>query len=260
MNIHLKSSLILTILTPAVLAFCGCQFSPTESRAQNVTTAASRKIITTRGEQLQPPVKLLPVDESSLDPSLQEFRNLLTIAATNHDTEFLLTVLDRKVDNGYDIPQGVAEFERLWHLDNPGSSVWYVLKTILAGGGTFNESRTEFCGPYFVSQWRSVVLQLPEGTDTLDYVAITEKDVAVRRDANKAAPVVTTLSYDVVKIVSEQDLDRTVPGGSTWLKVQLANGQEGYILDNTVGSPMDYAACFTRKNDKWVITRFSARE
>ena len=260
MNPHWKVFLTLIIVTPAFILFSGCQLSTPESRAQNVTDVASQKTITTRGEQLQPLLKLLPVDESNLDPSLQEFRNQLTIAATNHDKEFLLTVLDRKVDNGYDIEEGVAEFERLWHLDDPGSSVWYVLKTILAGGGTFNESRTEFCGPYFVSQWRTVIQQLPEGTDTLDYVAITEKDVAVRRDANKTAPVVTTLSYEVVKIISEQDLDRTVPGGSTWLKVQLANGQEGFVLDNTVGSPMDYAGCFTRKKDKWVITRFSARE
>ena len=260
MDAHLKAFFTLIIVTPPILFLGGCQLSTVESRAQNVTTVASRKTTTAQAEQPQPPVKLLPVDESNLDPSLQEFRNLLVIAATNHDKEFLLSVSDRKVDNGYDIEEGVAEFERLWRLDDPGSSAWYVLKTILAGGGTFNQSRTEFCGPYFVSQWRTVIQQLPEGTDTLDYVAITEKDVVVRRDANKTAPAVATLSYDVVKIVSEQDLDRTVPGGSTWLRVQLANGQEGFILDNTVGSPMDYAACFTRRKDKWMITRFSARE
>ena len=261
MNAHFKSYLILTILTPAVLSLCGCQLSTTESRAQNVTTAASQKTITTRGEQLQPPLKLLPVDESNLDPSFQEFRNQLTIAVRNYDKEFLLSVLDRNIDNGYDIERGVPKFKKLWKLDDSDNSVWEVLTGILAEGGTFNQQRTEFCGPYIVSQWEKVVRALPEGTDTLSYVAAKGKDVPVRRDPHITAPVIATLSYDVVEyIANSQILDRSNPGASSWLKVKTPNGQEGYVLDNYVGGPMDYGACFTKRNDKWIITRLSSEE
>ena len=74
----------------------------------------NRKTIATQSEQLQPPVKLLPVDESNLDSSFQEFRNQLTVAVRNYDKEILFSVLDRNIDNGYDIERGVPEFKKLW--------------------------------------------------------------------------------------------------------------------------------------------------
>lgn len=260
MNAHLKSSFILTILTLAVSSFGGCQLSTAESRAQNVAEVGNRNTISVRGEQPQPPLKLLPVDESSLDPSFQQFRDQLMIAVTNHDKQFILSVLDPKLDNGYDIEAGINEFQRRWQLDDPENSVWYVLKSILAEGGSFNESRTEFCGPYVVSQWDKVVHSLPEGTDTLDYVAIKGKDVPVRRDPAIAAPVVATLSYDVVQYVANsQVVDPSKPGVS-WSKVKTPTGQEGFVLDNDLGSPMDFGACFTRRKHKWVITMLATHE
>lgn len=260
MNAHLKSSLILTILTPALLSLCGCQLSTPESRAQNVTAVASRKSITAQADQLQP-IKLLPVDESSLDPSFQEFRNQLMIAVTNRDKGFVLSVLDPKVDNGYDIEPGVKEFKRRWKLDEPETTMWDVLTGILADGGSFNETRTEFCAPYVVSQWDKVVRQLPEGTDTLGYLAIKGKDVAVRTDPHLTAPVVATLSYDVVQYVSNsQVIDRSNPGASSWSKIKTPTGPEGFVLDIYLGSPMDYGVCFIKRKDKWVMTMLATHE
>jgi len=135
------------------------------------------------------------------------------------------------------------------------------LTRILAEGGTFNESRTEFCGPYIVSQWDKVIQALPKGTDTLSYVAAKGKDVPVRRDPHITAPVIATLSYDVVEYINNsQILDRSNPGASSWIRVRTANGQEGWILDNAVGGPMDIGACFTKKKDKWVMTMLAGHE
>lgn len=257
MNAHLKSSLIPILLTPAILFVGGCQLSTAESQAQSVAKIETQKTITPRA--VQPPLKLLPVDESNLDASFQEFRNQLTIAVNTFDKEFLLSVLDRKVDNGYDIEPGVNEFKKIWKLDSD-TSVWKVLSGILAEGGTFNESRTEFCGPYTVSQWDKVTRALPEGAHTLDYVAAKGKDVPVRRDPRITAPVVATLSYDVVEYVANSQIFDPSNPGASWSKVKTSTGQEGFVLDKNLGGPMDYAACFTRKNDKWIITRLSARE
>jgi len=112
MNAHLKSSLILVLVTSPISFVGGCQLSTAESRAQTVATVENRNTMTVQQEKSQPPLKLLPVDESNLDPSFQEFRNLLTIAVSTYDKEFLLSILDQKIDNGYDIEPGVAEFKK----------------------------------------------------------------------------------------------------------------------------------------------------
>lgn len=258
MNAHLKSSLILILVTSPISFVGGCQLSTAESQAQSVAKIETRKPVPARAEQ--PPLKLLPVDESNLDPSFQEFRKLLTIAVSTYDKEFLLSILDQKVDNGYDIEPSVTEFKKIWKLDED-TAVWKVLTQILAEGGTFNESRTEFCAPYVVSEWDKVTRALPEGAHTLDYVAAKGKDVPVRRDPHITAPVVATLSYDVVEYINNSHvLDPSNPDAPSWSKVKTPNGHEGYVLDKDLGSPMDYAACFTKRNDKWIITRLSARE
>ncbi|HSE17217.1 MAG TPA: hypothetical protein VLB46_09185 [Pyrinomonadaceae bacterium] len=256
MNAHLQSYLVPVIGAFALSLCAGCHLSTNESRAQIANVGNQKSLSASRDE-----IKLLPVDESNLDPSFQEFRNQLINAVRNRDKVFVLTVLAQDIKNGYDIEPGVNEFRRRWRPSDPESSVWHVLTGVLAGGGSFNNSHTQFCGPYFISQWPKVVQQLPKGTDTLDYVAITGKDVPVRRDAHVTAPVVATLSYDVVKSIPDsQILDRSTPGASSWVKVKTATGQEGFVLDSYIGGPLDYGVCFTKKNAKWMMTELAARE
>jgi hypothetical protein len=166
-------------------------------------------------------------------------------AVRNHDTNFLIGILDPGIENGYDIEEGTREFQKIWRPEDLKSPLWGVLSTILTGGGAFSEhnGQTEFCAPYVVDQWPKVVRQLPSGTDTLDYVAITDKDVVVRSEANSTAPIIATLSYDVVQsFPNSQVFDRTMPGSSSWIKIKTPSGQDGFVPDNFIQGPMDYGA------------------
>ena len=258
---HPKPYSLLILVPIAFLPAAGCYLSPTESRAQLRPDSGSQKKAIMSASH--PSIKLLPVDEGGKDASFENFRNQLLEAVRNHDTNFLAGVLDPHIANGYDIEEGTREFKQRWRVEDPQSPVWDVLSTILTGGGSFSEhnGQMEFCGPYVVSQWSNVVRQLPPGTDTLDYVAITGKDVAVRREAHSSAPIVTTLSYDVVKsIPNSQVLDQSMRDASSWIKIKTPTGQEGFVSDNYVQGPMDYGACFRRANGTWVISELAARE
>lgn len=270
MKPHLTSNLFVILVSVALLLSSSCQTPSTESRAQLATdTPANQKSAKTSGsnsnseKDTKQRIKLLPIDEGSGDPSFQNFRNQLLVAVRNHDQDFIMGVLHPAIKNGYDTESGINEFRKRWKPEDPESSVWHVLSSILIGGGTFSErdGHREFCGPYVVSQWSNVVQQLPKGTDSLDYVAITGKDVVVRRQPKLTAPIVATLSYDVVKSVPNSEvLDRSAAEFSSWVKVKTPTGQEGYVPDNYVQGPMDHAACFRRTNGKWLITELAARE
>lgn len=270
MKVPLNSNPVVILVSVAFLLSISCQPSTTESRSQLATDAtANQKSAQTSAsnshsrKDKEQTIKLLPVDEGSGDPSFQNFRNELLVAVSDHDRRLILEVLHPAINNGDDIEPGINQFSKRWNLEDPESSIWDVLSTILKGGGSFSErdGHREFCGPYVVSQWSNVVQQLPQGTDSLGYVAITGKEIRVRREPKLTAPIVDTLSYDVVKLVpNSQVFDRSTAEFSSWVKVKTPTGQEGYVPDNYVQGPMDHGACFRRTNGKWLITELATRE
>lgn len=217
----------------------------------------------TNSGQLEPRIKLSPVDEGRQDRSFERFRNSLLEAVRRNDSDFLLKVLHTKIENGYDVKSGVDEFKKRWEPQDPESPVWSVLSTALTSGGSFTKRAdvSEFCGPYVVNQWPTVLQQLPRGIDSLDFVAITGDDVAVYLEPKVTAPIVTRLSYDVVRsIPNAQVTDRTNPKFSSWIKIRTPDGKEGYVPDSDVQGPMDYGTCLRQTNGKWLITKLAATE
>lgn len=248
----------IVLVVPMALFALSCQRSNSQVPAQ--FRAASP---VTNSRQFEQRIKLSPVDEGRQDPSFQRFRDSLLEAVRRHDKDFLLGVLHPSIENGYDLKVGVDEFKKLWEPQDPNSPVWSVLSSALTGGGSFTKraDAREFCGPYVVNQWPNVIQQLPEGIDSLDFVAITGDDVAVYLEPKVTAPIVTRLSYDVVRsIPNAQVTDRTNPKFSSWIKIKTPDGKEGYVPDSDVQGPMDYGVCLRQTNGKWLITKLAATE
>src|SRR5215203_3485385 len=233
-NMESKIRLKLIVLSlVALFPLSACQSSTPSSSDRALQSSQKETKLTADGnrmssnEQHLPEVrlqaaKLYPLDEGPQDSSFAGFRNKLLKAAKDHDVAFLLSILHPQIINNSDGERGVKEFKDQWKLDQPDSRIWETLATVVSMGGSFrvNDGQNEFCAPYVTSQWPNVVSQLPKSADPLDYEVIIEKDVALRSDPNPNAPVVTSLSYDVVKVHSGGTVPlRSQTDDSTWLKI-----------------------------------------
>ncbi len=95
--------------------------------------------------------------------------------------------------------------------------------------------------------------------DAFGYHAIFGKDVNLRSKPQADAPVVDTLSYNIVQIELENSVrDKNKPDSYTWVKVNTLGGKKGFVQAKYVRSPIDYRAIFEKKNGKWKMTAFIA--
>ena len=183
-------------------------------------------------------------------------------AAANHDSEFILSILDREIINRSDGERGEKEFIHLWKLKEPDSRLWETLTSALSLGGSFrdNAGTKEFCAPYVTSKWPTVVSQLTKDADPLDYQVITDKDVPLRSEPNLDASVIVTLNDDVVRVYANGSVADSKNGDTHWLKISTVSGHLGFVPQDVVRSPSDYQACFRKTGSRWLMTELASRE
>jgi hypothetical protein len=122
---------------------------------------------------------------------------------------------------------------------------------LLRLGGTFGESKNEFWAPYVFSRF-------PDDYGGLDFSAIIARDVRVRSERNDKAPMITSLSYDIVLNLSGSDSSVPKNEDPAWVRIRLADGREGFVSAQFIRSPTDYRASFKKTGGKWLLTHLIA--
>jgi hypothetical protein len=186
--------------------------------------------------------KLYPVDEGPKDPSFKAFRDKLIEAAKNRDTKFVLSILDPDILNSFGGDGGVGQFKEKWKPDNPNSELWGVLLGVLSIGGSFDPKTKDFCAPYVFSNF-------PE-LDGFEHSAIIGEQVRVREQPGLTSPIIASLSYDIVAL-PDRPVKPIKMDGTSWIAIKLSNGKTGFVSEQFIRSPIDYRACFSKKNGKW---------
>jgi hypothetical protein len=187
-----------------------------------------------------------PVDEAVQRPGFFSFRARLLQAVQGRDTVVLYSVLAPDILNSFGGDGGIAEFKEMWRPGDPDSRIWTELTGILSLGGAF-VAEDLFVAPYTSSSF-------PDGWDSFDYVAVVGADVRVRERPTTSAPVLMTLSFDIVRRAAE-------PAGSAvdgWTAVQLADGRTGYVAAAYARSPVDRRAGFVHRDGRWLLRTFVA--
>jgi len=199
--------------------------------------------------------KLLPVDEAAKDPTFKAFRDALIDAVKRKDTQFILGVVAPNILNDFGGGNGIQNFKTKWRLGKTEESkLWAELDTVLSMGGSFRveEGKKTFWAPYVYSAWPD---EFDCGEDAQCY-AVTGDHVNARREPSSTAPIVASLSYDIVKSKIEDTGSKKTPDG--WIKVIVPGGATGYVATRFLRSPGDYRAGFAKVKGKWLMTAFIA--
>lgn len=137
--------------------------------------------------------------------------------------------------------EGLVDY---WKLDEGSDDFYAVMKNTLKYGAVKDAAGEGYTAPY-------VFTDFPESYDAFTFVAAVGKNINVRNlPTTEASTVIAQLNYDIVKF-----LDSPIEG---WTKIQLPNGERGFVADYLLRSPIGYRAHFTPSGDTWLLDFFVA--
>lgn len=194
-----------------------------------------------------------PADEGKKDASFNAFRTKLINAVKKRDVNFLLSIVDRNIKNGFGGEDGIENFKKGWKINSRNSELWKELLAVLNNGGAFDDKRrTAFYAPYLFTDF-------PEDIDAFEYQAIFGNNVNLRAQPDINAPIVASLSYNIVKADFQNVISSpTNKNEVLWVKVETLGGMKGYVKPEFVRSSIDYRAGFEKIRGKWMMTFFLA--
>jgi hypothetical protein len=201
--------------------------------------------------------RLAPVDAGAADASWVQFHKRMATAIEQRDTKYLLSILDPKIRNSFETPDGVKSFVDTWELEPArakDSKIWSELRSLLRFGAAPVESAAGerlLCLPYVAVRW-------PPTIDPINYAAIIVADAPVFAKPSTLAPIIDTLSFQIVG-VDDWDLDDEAPKSTQrWVRVVLKKGM-GFVAAEHIRSPIEARACFSRGkgNGPWRMVSFT---
>jgi hypothetical protein len=199
------------------------------------------------------PVRLAPVDEAAGDATWTRFRARLIDALLRRDEKFVAGLLDPNVRNISGI-RGAAEFVRLWELKSPQGRLWEELPKALYLGSVLNrqDRTTEVCAPYVYFRW-------PDNAPDEANAAVIAKEALLKARPSASAPTLQTLSFDLVAVSDWEVADEAKDAKQVWVAVRTRSGN-GYLPEEQVRSPLEYRACFVKREGTWRLTGLEAGE
>jgi len=190
------------------------------------------------------PKKLPPVDQCSGDPSFAKFLAGLKQAVTKKDKKALLANLSPHVLVNFGGAAGPRAFAEAWDFDpNDNDGIWSQLERMLPLGCARDQKARII---------PSLAIQFDPDTDeqVFEAMVVVSPGAKLRSRPEPDSPVVTSLAWDVVMAVDQ--------GGDLQTKVRLADGREGYLLDDELYSPLNYRMVVEKLRGRWMITAFVA--
>jgi hypothetical protein len=198
-----------------------------------------------------------PVDEGARDASFAAFREKTLAAARRRDAKYILSIVDPNIKNSFGGNDGVKEFKEWWKINSPQSEFWDEFITALNNGGAFYKENGATKNKTFLAPY--TFTQFPDDLDAFEYHAIFGQKVNLRSKPQTDAPVVASLSYNIIQVDAENSVkNKNKPDSYSWMSVTTLGGKKGFVQAKFVRSPIDYRAMFEKKNGKWKMTAFIA--
>jgi hypothetical protein len=192
-------------------------------------------------------LKLPPVDEAWKDPSLVSFRKGMLAAVKRRDVKYVVARAARSIKLSFGGYAGRKTFREWLTQEDMRDVYWQELEAVFSLGGVFTEKNT-FCTPYVAC------VDVPgcPDCDPYDMVFVVSNDAAVHTAMSTASPVMARLSYNVLRM----DFNRDVDEG--WLAVELPDGRIGYATGPDFRMAVDHRALLRKRKGVWQIDVFVA--
>jgi hypothetical protein len=193
-----------------------------------------------------------PVDEAKKDASFLAFRAKLISVVKKQDVKYILSIVDKNIQNGFGGDNGIDEFIQWWKIRSPGSKFWSEFLPVITNGGRLSkeEKDTIFSAPYNSTEF-------PGDLDAFEHQIIFGNNVNLRTKPDLKSEAVARLSYNIVKVDYQNSVaDVKKEGEYLWLKVETLGGKKGFVNAKFVRSPIDYRAVFVKKGRSWKLTAF----
>lgn len=232
----------------SLLLILGCgapaeQPAPADAPAPAGPVEASLPAVDTRAP------RLLPVDQA--DESFRVFRDSTLAALAGKDTTYLYGILSPDIRTSFGADGGIADFRRMWGMDDPDTRLWSDLARVLRMGGAFASDST-FMAPYVYAVW-------PDSLDAFEFVAVTSPRAAVRSAPETDADTIGTASYSILQLAEWRGMPETAAEPDTSRAgVVLPDGRTGWLSAEDVHSPVGWRAIFARRDGRWTMDAFVA--
>lgn len=196
-----------------------------------------------------------PAEAAAAEPAWQQFQKRLASAVETRDLRFLLSVVDPKIRNSFDKPDGAKAFVEQWELEPAkarDSPVWRELRAMLRFAPAAVESaggERLLCLPYVPVRW-------PPTVDPFLFGAVVVADAPVFDRPSALGTIVRSLSYDIVGVEDWELPDENAKLTQRWVQVVLKD-RTGFVAAEHMRSPIEARACFTRRGAAWRMVSFT---
>ena len=168
------------------------------------------------------------------------------------------------VQSGFDSEGGKADFNNLWSVDNDSSDFWLMTSRIIRMGGVFLHDTADVTGKYqFVFPY-IYDIDMSIEDDFYNVGIITGKNVNLRAKPDIKSEVVTQLTYNIVRFVTNESEGMQVTSGSNglgepeWYKIETyGRNKTGWVnwkfVYNLMGPRL---FLYKDKMEGWKISAF----
>jgi hypothetical protein len=192
-------------------------------------------------QPLPPPVngpKLIPAYEWDKDNTLRafQFQMLELIRAQNANSLFGHLDPDVRFSFGSG-GAGVQAFKRAWYKEPHWEALYWIF---FMGGGAFRDN-DHFWAPSVYANW-------PAKFDRHSFCLVMSRATLLHETQDPKSKAIATLSFDIVKPLSERG------------HVRVADGRTGWVEPRLLWSPVAYRVGLVRKWGTWKIETFVSGE
>jgi len=179
--------------------------------------------------------KLMPVDESASDSSFLAFKlELEKVVRAKDKARLSKDFID--VEFAHRLDDDPDDLERWWER---------LAEVFRLGIAHDRYAPAKFVGPSLLQRFPD---DLAGDCGEDNYVVIAGSDVAVRKKPSPTAPVIATLSYQLVKVAPG------APGvDGLWRAIEIPDKQVGYVSRRLTLNNYDTLTVFSKINGRWLI-------